>query len=371
MRTRLFAAIAAGCVAGWGCDALFGTRDGADRVLWRVPFVTRGSHTQPLVLDSVVVFATRSGWVVALDRSRGRLRWKTQVLPDSVPILARNLASTPTDVLVPAIRVVALDLRTGRERWAFDAPPDAPGDESIAVADTLGFASGTLGLVYAFDTRTGAERWRADLGERPFGLVASRGSLYFGTRGILTGGLGAGHLIALDAGTGSERWRVPAPDGPGRPSSGGSLGFPTVTATTAFFTGMAGRVYALSAAAGDSLWVSGEWAGPGDPYDTGPVLAGETLVTVRDDGRVFGWSSETGTQRWSVRIGGPVDQPVTDGRRVFTNTSRVYAITADGSVAWVFPPTVSAFGFSASPAVADGILYLVADDGFYALRAGP
>lgn len=371
MRIRLVAVLAVAYVAGSGCDALFGTNKGDDRVVWRVPFATEGSHTQPLVLDSVVIFATRSGWVVALGRIKGDLRWKTQVLPEGWPVLARNLAITPTDVLVPAIRVAALDLKTGRERWAFDAPPDVPGDESVAVSDTLAFAAGGLGLVYAFDTRTGVERWRVDLGERPFGLVVSGGTLYFGTRGFYEGGLGAGHFVALDARTGTEHWRVVAPDAPSRPYSGGSVGFPEVNGDTVYVTGVSGKVYALATATGDSLWVAGDWSGPADMYFQGPVLAGGTLVSIRDDGHAFGWNPTTGALRWSTRIGGPVDQPTSDGRLVFVNTSRVYAITADGRIVWIVPSKISTFGFSSPPAIAGRVLYVVGYDGFYALRAYP
>ena len=371
MHVRLGVVLAVAWVAGSGCDALFGTKSPDDRVLWRVPFATQGSHTQPLVLDSMVVFATRSGWVVALSRSTGKLRWKTRVLPEGRPLLARNLVSTQTDVLVPALRVAALDLNTGRERWAFDAPPDTPGDESVALWDTVAFAAGGLGLVYAFDTRTGVERWRVDLGERPFGLTVSGGRLYFGTRGISAGGLGAGHAMALRTTDGAEQWRVSIPDAPGRSYSGGSLGLPAVAGGVVYFTGMSGKVYALAAATGDSLWVAGDWSGPANMYDGGPVLAGGTLVTIRDDGSVFGWNPANGARRWTVTIGSNVDQPTTDGRAVFANTSRLYSITAEGAIAWVFPEEISSFGFSSSPAVAGRVVYVVADDGFYALRANP
>jgi len=181
MRIRLVAVLAVAWVAGSGCDALFGTSKGDDRVVWRVPFATGGSHTQPLILDSVVIFASRSGWVVALDRSDGGLRWKTRVLPEDRPLLARNLAITPTHVLVPAFRIAA----------------------------------------------------------------------------------------------------------------------------------------------------------------------------------------------WSARIGSSIMRPTTDGQRVFVNTARVYSITADGAIAWVFPEKISEFGFSSPPAVAGRVLYVVGDDGFYALRATP
>ena len=281
------------------------------------------------------------------------------------------MASDGDLVLVPALRLVALDAHTGETRWVFEAPPDAVGDESVALTDSIGFASGGAGWLYAVDLRTGVERWRLELHERPFGLVPSGDLLYFGTRGITPDGLGAGHAMAVNVRTGREEWRFPIPDAPERPHTGGSTGFPALSAATTYFTGMSGRVYALDAQTGAERWQAGNWSIATNQYDTGPVLFDGVLITARDDGEVLAWDPETGASRWSARIGSPVDQPVSDGQQLFVNTSRIYAISSSGRVSWVFPDAVSEFGFESPPAVADRVVYLVADDGFYALRANP
>src|SRR5688572_5899374 len=320
VRPVLGALLALG-IGGSGCTAPSDSPLGR-RVMWRTPFATAGSHTQPLVLDSTVVFATRAGWVVAVNRLTGAERWRSQVLPAETPILGRNMVSDGRIVLVPALHLVALDAHTGARVWTFDVEGDAVGDESVALADSLAFTAGAAGRLYAVDARTGAERWRLELGERPFGLRISNDLLFFGTRGITPDGLGAGHAMAVEARTGRERWRVEIPDAPGRPRSGGSTGFPAVAASRVYFTGMSGRVYALEAGTGALIWQAGEWSGATNPYDTGPVLLGGMVVTARDDGQVLGWDVMSGAPRWSARVGSPVDQPTSDGGQLFVNTSR-------------------------------------------------
>jgi outer membrane protein assembly factor BamB len=324
-----------------------------------------------LILDSLVVFATRSGWVVAMSRDSGLIRWKTRVLPAGTPILGRNMACDGDVLLVPAVRLVALDVHTGETRWTFEADGDAVGDESVALTDSLGFAGGAAGWLYAVKLRTGTESWRLDVRERPFGLVPNADLLYLGTRGISPEGLGAGHAMAVNLRTGVVQWRFPIPDAPGRPKTGGSTGFPAISPSSVFFTGISGRVYALDRQTGARQWEAGDWSTATNQYDTGPILAADVLIAARDDGEVLAWDPQTGTPRWSARIGSPVDQPVSDGHHVFFNTSRVYALAPDGRVSWVFPGAVSGFGFASPPAVASGMVYLVADDGFYALSVDP
>jgi outer membrane protein assembly factor BamB len=342
----------------------------SDRVIWQYPFDTKGSHTAPLVLDSVVVFATNAGVFVALDRRTGRLRWERSVLPGQ-PIYAHAMATAGGRILAPAYSVVAFDLADGSKDWAFN-PSDDVGDESIAVAGSLALGTATSGWLYAFDALTGVERWRRNVGERPFGVVAAGDRVYLGTRGRSSGGLGAGHLLALNAGDGSEVWRVSVPDLPGLPYTGGSIGFPAVLPDRIVFTTCAGSVYAVRPETGDTIWTNAVGLGTAGGYYLGPVSLGTVLVAVRRDGRVAGLDQASGHEVWSLKIGGAPVGPATDGTRAFVSDAQLLAITASGTIAWRFPDRVTQDDYiSQPPAVRDSVVYVAGPKGLLALRAYP
>jgi outer membrane protein assembly factor BamB len=355
------------------CDWLFGSNGPPldPRVVWQYPFDTKGSYTAPLVLDSVVVFGTSAGVFVALDRRTGKLRWQRSVLPGRL-IFAHVMATAGGRVLAPAFYVVALDLADGSEAWRFNAYPDDPGDESIAVAGSVALGTATSGWLYAFDALTGVERWRLNVGERPFGLVASGDRVYLGTRGYFSGGLGAGHLLALNAGDGSEVWRVPVPDLPGAPYTGGSIGFPAVLPDRIVFTTCAGSVYAVRPETGDTIWTSTSGLGAAGGYYLGPVSLGAVVVAVRSDGRVAGLDSASGREVWSLTFGAFPFGLATDGTRAFVTEAQLLAITATGQMAWSFPSQVTRDDYISAPAsVRDGIVYVAGPKALFALRAYP
>jgi outer membrane protein assembly factor BamB len=225
--------------------------------------------------------------------------------------------------------------------------------------------------LYAFDARTGVERWRRNIGERPFGVVAAAGRLYFGTRRIDAGGLGAGHLLAWNVGDGSEIWRVPIPDRTGTSYTGGSIGFPAVLTDRVVFTTVSGLVYAVDLRAGDTLWTSGS-AGSWNSYYAGPVIADQRIVAVRYDGLVTALDPATGHELWSLQVRAPPARPASDGKSVFVSDGQLRAITATGSVAWSFPPRQTDEDYiTQPPAVRDGVVYVAGPRSLLALRAYP
>jgi outer membrane protein assembly factor BamB len=282
------------------------------------------------------------------------------------------MATAGGRVLAPAMRVVALDLTDGKAAWEFNPSPDDPGDESIVVAGSVALGTATSGWLYAFDPLTGLERWRRNIGERPFGLVASGERVYLGTRGRFSGGLGAGHLLAINAGDGSEVWRVPVPDLPGAPYTGGSIGFPAILPDRIVFTTCAGSVYAVRPETGDTIWTHTSGVGTAGGYYLGPASLGTIVVAIRRDGRVAGLDPASGREVWSLMIGGAAVGPATDGVRTFVSDGRLLAITASGAIAWRFPTRVTSEDYIGQPpAVRDGIVYVAGPNALLALRAYP
>jgi outer membrane protein assembly factor BamB len=282
------------------------------------------------------------------------------------------MATAGGRVLAPDFGVFALNLADGSEAWKFSAYPDDPGDESIAVAGSVVLGTATSGWLYAFDALTGVERWRLNIGERPFGLVASGDRVYLGTRGYFSGGLGAGHLLALNAADGSPVWSVSMPDLAGTPYTGGSLGFPAVLADRVVFTTCSGMIYAIQPETGDTIWTHNSGLSAAGGYYFGPVSLGAVVLAIRHDGRVSAVDSASGREVWSLNFGGAPSGLATDGTRAFVSEAQLHAITAAGQIAWSYPSQVTKDDYIGAPAsVRDSIVYVVGPKALLALRAYP
>ncbi|HET9229038.1 MAG TPA: PQQ-binding-like beta-propeller repeat protein, partial [Thermoanaerobaculia bacterium] len=125
-------------------------------------------HGDLLVTDRLVVVGTDSvprGYLYALERSNGTVRWK-HAFPGGVgaQILRRGDAAF---AVTASGEVVAVDLESGGIVWK-TSPPAEVGDRQLDPAldgDRL-FVGWRPGPVEALDASTGRRIWRTDLGER-------------------------------------------------------------------------------------------------------------------------------------------------------------------------------------------------------------
>lgn len=269
-------------------------------------------------------------------------------------------------------------------KWKSRIPSGTISYSAAAVAGGLVYAgTNTSGVVYAFDTRTGAIRWSFQTG----GKNVWAGPSVAG--GIVYVGADDENLYALDAGSGAKVWSYNA-------------GTPIVN-TPAVVNGVvylgAGALYALSASDGRQLWsglatAAGVTASPA--VSGGRVYVGAYTPGVRGTPNFYafnagGCGAAYCSPLWSAVVGLPPAAPgeldgiqssaaVANGSvYVGAPDGKLYALDpANGSVRWAGPthgaqtttqhpnPTP----IEASPAVANGVVYVTSFDGYlYAYAA--
>ncbi|RYE92583.1 MAG: hypothetical protein EOO75_06350 [Myxococcales bacterium] len=253
-------------------------------------------YGSPLVVRDTVYAGLDEGHVVAVDASKGTVRWKLDVAGDA----DTALAPTPDGGLVFAAKNVVHAVRAdGTVRWRHKHRRKVFGAPAVADDGTIvvGAQDGAV-LALAPD---GALKWRATLGrDADAGLaIGDDGAVYAGTDG--------GDVVALAPADGSIRWRAALGGFVRGPLSVGRDG--AVLAST---YGPAPAVVALDGASGRVLWRFGvrgtgarEFGVHGAPLED---PAG-TLVFGAQDDTLYALHPD-GTLAWKLRLGGDVDATV-------------------------------------------------------------
>jgi alcohol dehydrogenase (cytochrome c) len=137
----------------------------------------------------------------------------------------------------------------------------------FTTTDTVSFQSGIVAVggtlyvtafntTYAFDGATCREKWQFTRVEPPTPLKVNRGVAY--ANGMVFRGTGDGHVLGINATSGELRWDVAIAD----PKKGESVPMAPVAWNGLVFVGNAGgdnfgvtgRIYALDAASGRTIW---------------------------------------------------------------------------------------------------------------------
>lgn len=152
---------------------------------------TIGINATPVIGDKFVYIVNAADTVSALALATGSVAWSVQLDPTGFP-WGNATVGTPAlahDILVvPTLYryVVALDASTGRERWRHEALPSPLRTTHYRGAHQAGYAASpvitgdvvwiadTSGELAALDLTTGTPRWRASVGAPVLaGLAAS------------------------------------------------------------------------------------------------------------------------------------------------------------------------------------------------------
>ncbi|MBS0395710.1 MAG: outer membrane protein assembly factor BamB [Proteobacteria bacterium] len=159
------------------------------------------------------------------------------------------------------------------------------------VADGKVYAAGGGGTVAAFDGASGRTLWRKDTKLMLGGGPAVAGNL-------LVVGTSDGQVLALDATTGAQRWLVRV--------SGEVLSAAAIAPQAVVVHSVDGRVHGLASDSGKELW-SNEEAVPRLTLRgvSRPVLAGDTVITAFDNGKVAAYSLANGDVLWSTAVSPP------------------------------------------------------------------
>ena len=294
----------------WMHTALVGPADSTDRR-------NSGATPTPVAGENVVCAYFGSAGVFCVDFA-GRLLWKrTDVAHDSF----YGAASSP----VIAGRALVL---TG----------ETPAGE---------------GWITALDLQAGSTLWRRTHKAAPTNTGHSRTPLVLslgGREAILIWGVDT--LRAVEAASGEELWTKPI---------GSSGDF------VASMVAHEGMLYLSSGSGSAALAIDGlpgtaaAWTQPAARANcASPVVCSGYLLMVTDRGIVSAVDINTGVIAWRQRLEGEFySSPIATGERVyFTNTEGMTTVLSCGAQAQVLARNGVAAGVFASPAIANGRLYL-------------
>jgi outer membrane protein assembly factor BamB len=262
------------------------------------------------------------------------------------------------------------------------------------------FGSGD-GNVYALDTATGAKVWAFKTGNVVHASPAiASGTVYIGSWDTF--------FYALDEATGTEKWRFKTGDDEKIHNQTGIQSSAAVAGGMVFFGARDAHVYALNAKTGAKAW---DFSTKGSWVIASPAVRGaHVYVGTSDTGLLFDFDAKTGKLAATVDLKGwPLfSSPALSGDMLYagsmkgvlhavdlkthaeawtfaTDASEAASAVAkpDGSADWgkifdsgFYDDSVGGYlkllsfgAILASPAVADGVVYVGATDGnLYALK---
>lgn len=202
--------------------------------------------------------------------------------------------------------------------------------------------------------------------------------------GLVYVGSGDGHLYALDLASGERHWAFDAGTAiASSPAVGGGL---------VFAAGRDGSIFGVSATTGARRWRIA--TGPdlplpwghesGDYFISSPLYVDGMVIVGVGDGGVYALDASTGRRKWRAATEGRVrSSPAAANGRVYVGSDdgRVYCFDlGTGALRWRYDTdgatlNSASYGFDrrsiqSSPAIAGGIVYVGARDGFlYAIGA--
>ena len=228
-------------------------------------------------------------------------------------------------------------------------PRLAPGLTSPTVANGVVYAASNDGKLYAFKADTGAVLWNTCIDSSSSSPAVVKGVVYVGSSN--------GKLYALNANTGSVLWSATA---------GYSIDSSPVVANGVVYVGSSysvtqGMLSAFKADTGAVLWT----VTAGIYVNTSPAVANGVVYFVAGLSTLYAVSTTTGAPLWNAVMdtahSSGSSPTVVNGVVYVGSFGKLHAFNAlTGAVLW----TAKAVGFiESSPAVANSMVYIGADDG--------
>ena len=304
-------------------------------VAWKVPVAGRG-WSSPVIAGGRVwlTTATKVGKdtslrLLAFDLESGRGTLDVEVFRKRVgdPLNPKNSHASPTPI-VAGDRVyvhfgaegTAAVTTSGDVIWKTTLPyesqhgnggsPELAGDLLILSCDGFDAA-----FVVALDTRTGRTRWQTRRPEPHSQAYSTPLAIdVAGRRQVVS--VGAFYTVAYDPQNGKELWRVHYDEGYSnvpRPVFGGGL----VYVATGF--NQPSLLAVRPDGRGDVTRTHVAWKlSRGAPLTPSPLLDGDTIYIVSDNGIASSLDARTGAVRWQQRLGNSFSaSPVLAGGRIY------------------------------------------------------
>ena len=279
-----------------------------------------GSRGSPTLTKDLVLFGNEAGYLSAVDRTDGSLRWR---FPTSKEVIGAAAVDGQRAYFGSTnYSLYAVDLATGRTVWEVPTHDRVKG--TPALVDGVVYAGSYDGHVYAVAADNHQLLWQfpADAAAGGPAIAAVPAATGVAPRivptaatapavpapkafsyarlladaGVLYAGNLDGGLYALDAKTGALRWRFASGDG--------ITSSPLLDHGVLYFGSNDHRVYALSnlGATPSVGWTFQT----GDQVNAGPLLVGSTLFVGGTDHVFYALDAATGKKRWSAQLAGPV-----------------------------------------------------------------
>ena len=365
-------------------------------VAWKKPVPGEGWSSPVIAAGQIWMTSAHHGGkslhAVGLDLKTGRLLYDVEVLTtqDTGPKHRLNGFASPTPVL-DGERIyvhfgprgtVCLDT-AGRILWrntefkynviqGAASSPILHRDLLILTCDGIDHQ-----FLVALDKRTGKVKWKqprahleAAAKKRPIAKMAYSTPLIQPINGVpQLVCSGADHVAAYNPKTGHEIWWMPY-DGfsiVGRPSYGNDLFYIVGSIRQDHFC-----VFAVKPGKGKLRDDQRVWQfSTGIGHVPSPLLVGKEIFAVHDGGVAACIDALTGKELWRERLGGNHDASPIEirGRIYFVNREGKTTILAAGRKHKVLATNQLKGTFKASPAVADGALFLRSDTHLYRIES--
>ena len=360
-------------------------------VAWKVPVAGLG-WSSPSIVGNRLFLTTAapegeglSLRVEALDTQTGKSIWSTEVrrLEKAPPIHKKNSHASPTPLVrdgavfvhFGAQGMARLAADTGKIEWLctdFDYPPmHGNGGSPVLHSGKLIVAcdGSSKPFVVAIDAKTGQIAWRTPRSVEArisHSFVTATVAIVDGEPQVLAPG--PDHCAAYDIETGRELWRVKAPGWSVVPQ-------PTIGHGLAIYNHdydnpelMAVRL----GGKGDITESHVAWClKRGAPSTPSPVLVGEELFFVSDNGIASCINAKTGESHWTERLGGNYSaSPIhVNGRILMLNETGLATWLAVGQKFEILGTNELPGRTLATPAFSRGAMYLRTDEFLYKIAA--
>lgn len=333
---------------------------------------TRRLNGMPVIADNRLFVMDTEGQVSAFDATTGKPLWRKTIelkgegsrpaFGGGVSLMGgRVFATTGFGV------VVAFDAASGTEVWRVRLP--TPLRAAPAVESGRVFVTSQDGQLTALNADTGEQLWQANATVEPAAILGP-GSPSIALETVVAG-FPSGELFALRVENGRTAWQDQLAR-TGRTTALGALSgiasSPVIDRGRVFAIGHGGRMVALELSTGTRVWER-EFAGVNAPWPAGDwvfavTVEAELVALTRTDGKIR-WVSNLGHWKDPEDKKGQIEWfgPVLAGNRLILVSSR-------GRMAFVSPQTGEILGTRKladaaflPPVVANGMLYILTDDG--------
>jgi outer membrane protein assembly factor BamB len=355
-----------------------------EHVAWKQAIPGVG-WSSPVIADGKIYLTTSVGKdaepislrAMCVNAADGHMVWDTEVFkPDTAvahEMHSKNSLASPTPIVsgdrlyvhFGHMGTAALDL-AGNVVWRQSSvtyhPQHGNGGSPLLVGDELVFScDGTeKPFVTALDSKTGEVRWKTDRNTKAaktFSFCTPTKIDVDGKEQVILPG--SGFVGAYDAKDGREIWRVGYDEGYSvvpRPVFADGLLF----VSSGFNRPV---LYAIDpkGAAGDATDTHVVWKhDKGAPLTPSPLVVGDELYLVSDNGVATCVDAKTGKQIWTKRLGGDFSaSPVfAEGRIYFENEAGVTTVVKAGKEYEAVATNDLGERMLASPAILDGAMFL-------------